>query len=138
MGGRHVFMGYLNDPANTAAAIDADGFICTGDVGQVDKFGLIFITGRLKVTRKTIEKLVLHYATTTFYLFFFKEILITAGGENVAPVLIENNIKAELPVISQAVVVGDRRKFLSVLLTLKVNSLSCVMDGTDATLCRFC
>jgi len=56
----------------------------------------------------------------------------------VAPVLIENNIKAELSVISQAVVVGDRRKFLSVLLTLKVNSLSCVMDGTDATLCRFC
>lgn len=95
MGGRHVFMGYLNDPANTASSIDAEGFICTGDVGQVDKFGLIFITGRLK------------------------EILITAGGENVAPVLIENNIKAELPVISQAVVVGDRRKFLSVLLTLK-------------------
>lgn len=52
MGGRHVFMGYLNDPANTAAAIDPEGFLCTGDVGQVDKRGLIFITGRLKVKRR--------------------------------------------------------------------------------------
>lgn len=50
-----------------------------------------------------------------------QEILITAGGENVAPVLIEDNIKAELPIISQAMVVGDRRKFLSILLTLKVS-----------------
>ena len=49
-----------------------------------------------------------------------QEILITAGGENVAPVLLEDNIKAELPCVSQAMVVGDRRKFLSVLLTLKV------------------
>lgn len=95
MGGRHVFMGYLNDQANTAATIDSDGFLCSGDVGQIDKFGFILITGRIK------------------------EILITAGGENVAPVLIEENIKAELPCISQAMVVGDRRKYLSVLLTLK-------------------
>lgn len=50
----------------------------------------------------------------------WQEILITAGGENVAPVLIEDNIKAELPIVSQAMVVGDRRKFLSVLLTLRV------------------
>jgi acyl-CoA synthetase (AMP-forming)/AMP-acid ligase II len=73
MGGRHVFMGYLNDPANTAAAIDAEGFICTGDVGQVDKFGLIFITGRLKVTtreKKTMEKLVLHLTMDIFLSLF--------------------------------------------------------------------
>jgi long-subunit acyl-CoA synthetase (AMP-forming) len=49
-----------------------------------------------------------------------QEILITAGGENVAPVLIEDNIKAELPIVSHAMVVGDRRKFLSILLTLMV------------------
>jgi hypothetical protein len=49
-----------------------------------------------------------------------QEILITAGGENVAPVLIEDNIKAELPIVSHAMVVGDRRKFLSILLTLRV------------------
>jgi len=54
--------------------------------------------------------------------------LITAGGENVAPVLIEENIKAELPCISQAMVVGDRRKYLSVLLTLKVEYLATRYD----------
>ena len=52
-----------------------------------------------------------------------QEILITAGGENVAPVLIEDNIKAELPIVSHAMVVGDRRKFLSILLTLRVKEM---------------
>ncbi|XP_046633356.1 long-chain-fatty-acid--CoA ligase ACSBG2-like [Daphnia pulicaria] len=95
MGGRHVFMGYLNDPGNTSSVVDADGYLSTGDVGHTDKFGFVYITGRIK------------------------EILITAGGENVAPVLIEDNIKAELPIVSHAMVVGDRRKFLSILLTLR-------------------
>jgi long-subunit acyl-CoA synthetase (AMP-forming) len=61
--------------------------------------------------------------------------LITAGGENVAPVLIEDNIKAELPCVSQAMVVGDRRKFLAVLLTLKVSCclhFTCVVSGIVA------
>ena len=53
----------------------------------------------------------------------FAEILITAGGENVAPTLIEDAIKRELPVVSNAMVIGDRKKFLSCLLTLKVNDL---------------
>ncbi len=64
---------------------------------------------------------------TLFSFFYFnvwrrqsQEILITAGGENVAPVLIEDNIKAELPIVSHAMVVGDGRKFLSILLTLRV------------------
>jgi long-subunit acyl-CoA synthetase (AMP-forming) len=65
---------------------------------------------------------------TLFFFFFYlnvwrrqsQEILITAGGENVAPVLIEDNIKAELPIVSHAMVVGDGRKFLSILLTLRV------------------
>lgn len=88
-------MGYLNDPGNTSTIVDADGYLSTGDVGHTDKFGFVYITGRIK------------------------EILITAGGENVAPVLIEDNIKAELPIVSHAMVVGDRRKFLSILLTLR-------------------
>ena len=70
--------------------------------------------------------------TCVFFLFFLhfstacgaaQEILITAGGENVAPVLIEDNIKAELPIVSHAMVVGDRRKFLSILLTLRVKEM---------------
>ncbi len=51
---------------------------------------------------------------------YFSEILITAGGENVAPVLVEEIVKKELPLISNAMLVGDRKKFLSLLVTLKV------------------
>ena len=75
----------------------AKGFYHTGDIGYLDKDGFLTITGRIK------------------------EILITAGGENVAPVLIENNIKKELSdIISNVVVIGDQKKFLSCLITLKV------------------
>ncbi|CAH4031159.1 long-chain-fatty-acid--CoA ligase ACSBG2-like isoform X3 [Pieris brassicae] len=93
--GRHVFMGYLNSEEMTRAAFNKDGWLMTGDVGRVDSQNLLYITGRIK------------------------EILITAGGENVAPVLIEQTVQAELPHIGYAVLIGDRRKFLSILLTLK-------------------
>jgi len=95
--GRNIFMGYLNNEAKVAETVDLDeGWIRTGDVGKVDQDGFYYITGRIK------------------------EILITAGGENVAPVPIEENIKENLPLVSQAMVIGDKRKFLSVLLTLQV------------------
>jgi len=93
--GRHVFMGYLNDEEATKKVFDSDGFMATGDVGSFDKDGFLTITGRTK------------------------ELIITAGGENVAPVPIEENIKNELPCLSQAVVCGDRRKYLVALATLK-------------------
>jgi len=93
--GRNRFMGYHKDVASTKATIDEKGFLHSGDVGHVGKHGHLFITGRLK------------------------ELIITAGGENVAPVLIENEIKAALPEISQCVVIGENRKYLSVLITLK-------------------
>lgn len=95
MGGRHVFMGYLNEEVKTREAIDKDGWLHSGDVGRKDDNGFMFITGRIK------------------------EILITAGGENVAPVPIEDSIKEELPVISNCMLIGDKKKFLSILLTLK-------------------
>ncbi|CAL8126075.1 unnamed protein product [Orchesella dallaii] len=96
LGGRHVCMGYLNQEKKTKNAIDNEGWLHTEDVGYVDQNGYVFITGRIK------------------------ELLITAGGENVAPVPIEDNIKSVLPFISNAMVIGDKLKFLSVLITIKV------------------
>lgn len=93
MRGRHVFAGYLGDPAATAEALDGDGWLHSGDVGQIDAQGMLQITDRKK------------------------DLLITAGGENIAPQLIEGLLKA-IPVVAQAVVVGDAKKYLSALLTL--------------------
>jgi long-chain-fatty-acid--CoA ligase ACSBG len=93
--GRHVFMGYLKDEAKSKETIDEEGWLRSGDLAKIDD-GFLFITGRLK------------------------ELIITAGGENVAPVPIEDSIKAELPdLISNCMLVGDKRKYLTVLVTLK-------------------
>ncbi|XP_071539026.1 long-chain-fatty-acid--CoA ligase ACSBG2-like isoform X5 [Panulirus ornatus] len=97
MGGRHVCMGYLGMEDKTNESIDDEGWLHSGDVGKLDSDGFLFITGRIK------------------------ELIITAGGENVAPVLLEDNLKAELSCLSNCMLIGDKRKFLSILLTLKTN-----------------
>ncbi|XP_064084621.1 long-chain-fatty-acid--CoA ligase ACSBG2-like isoform X1 [Macrobrachium nipponense] len=97
MGGRHVSMGYLHMEDKTHEAIDDDGWLHTGDIGKLDSDNFLFITGRLK------------------------ELIITAGGENVAPVLVEDTLKSELPCLSNCMLIGDKRKFLSILLTMKTN-----------------
>ncbi|KAK4318096.1 hypothetical protein Pmani_010879 [Petrolisthes manimaculis] len=97
MGGRHVSMGYLRMEDKTHEAIDDEGWLHSGDIGKLDSDGFLYITGRIK------------------------ELIITAGGENVAPVLLEDNLKAELPCLSNSMIIGDKRKFLSVLITLKTN-----------------
>ncbi len=96
--GRGLFQGYYRDPEATAEAIDSGGWFHTGDIAEIDAEGFIRITDRKK------------------------EILISAGGKNVSPQNIENLLKT-LPVISQAMVHGDRRKYLTALITL---------DGAEA------
>ncbi|MBX3203716.1 MAG: AMP-binding protein [Labilithrix sp.] len=93
MRGAHVFKGYLKDPESTANALDADGWLHSGDIGTIDKDGFLQITDRKK------------------------DLLITAGGENIAPQVLEGQLKA-IPVVGQAVVVGDRQKYLAALVTL--------------------
>ncbi|XP_077275861.1 acyl-CoA synthetase bubblegum family member 1 isoform X1 [Temnothorax americanus] len=97
MGGRHVFMGYLNEPEKTAEAKDKNGWLHSGDLGKFNSNGILSITGRIK------------------------ELIITSGGENVAPYNIEQAILTELPYLSNVMVIGDKRKYLTVLVTLKSN-----------------
>jgi len=102
--GRHIFMGYMYGPEDTAKTIDEEGYLHSGDVAEFDKdedtrvespSGFMKITGRIK------------------------ELIITAGGENIPPVLIENEMKSSLPALSNCMVVGDKKKFLTMLITLK-------------------
>ncbi|KAG7514292.1 long-chain-fatty-acid-CoA ligase ACSBG2 isoform X2 [Solea senegalensis] len=93
--GRHVFMGYLNMPEKTEEALDAEGWLHSGDLGKHDQNKFLYITGRIK------------------------ELIITAGGENIPPVSIEDAVKSALPLISNAMLIGDKKKFLSMLLTIK-------------------
>ncbi|KAG1938120.1 long-chain-fatty-acid--CoA ligase ACSBG1 [Pimephales promelas] len=106
--GRNVFMGFLNLEQKTKEALDEDGWLHSGDLGKVDEDGFIYITGRIK------------------------ELIITAGGENVPPLPIEDAVKQQLPIISNAMLIGDKMKFLSMLLTLKCTINPETAEPTDS------
>jgi long-chain-fatty-acid--CoA ligase ACSBG len=89
-------MGYLGMEEKTLETIDEDGWLHSGDIGWLDDKKFLTVTGRIK------------------------ELIITAGAENIAPVPIENAVKELLPFVSNVMVIGDRRRFLSALVTLKV------------------
>jgi len=93
--GRSMMMGYLHDKEKTLETLDEDGWLHTGDLGKMDEDGYVILSGRIK------------------------EIIITSGGENIGPVQIEDVIKEELPCLSNAMVIGDGRKYLTVLLTFR-------------------
>jgi long-chain acyl-CoA synthetase len=90
--GPHVFRGYWNNPTATAEAV-VDGWFHTGDLGSLDDDGYLRITGRKK------------------------EILVTAGGKNVAPAVLEDRLRAH-PLVSQCIVVGDAKPYVAALVTL--------------------
>ncbi len=93
MRGPHVFLGYYKNEEATREALDADGWLHSGDVGDLDEEGFLKVTDRKK------------------------ELIITSGGKNVAPQPIEAKLKS-IPSVALAAVVGDRRKYLAALLTL--------------------
>ena len=104
--GPHVFLGYFKEPEATAETLK-DGWLCSGDLGAFDSDGFLSITGRKK------------------------EIIITAGGKNIAPKNIEAAIKTS-PLVGEAVVIGDRRKYLTALVTLDEATARKLAPSLDA------
>ncbi|WP_339035655.1 AMP-dependent synthetase/ligase [Bradyrhizobium symbiodeficiens] len=115
--GDFLFMGYLNQPEKTAEAIDPRGWLRTGDVGTIDNEGFVRITDRMK------------------------DIIITSGGKNVTPSEIENQLKFS-PYISDAVVIGDKRPYLTCLVMIDQENVEKFAQDHDipftnyASLCR--
>ena len=96
--GGPIFAGYWHNDAATAEAMDAEGWLCTGDLGSLDDEGFLRVTGRKK------------------------EIIVTAGGKNVSPAVLEDRLRAN-PLISQCMVVGDGKPFVACLITLDPEAL---------------
>jgi long-chain acyl-CoA synthetase len=111
--GPHVMLGYFNNPDATDEVIH-DGWLHTGDIGHLDEQGYLFITGRKK------------------------ELIVTSGGKNVAPVYLESLLTQD-PLIAQAVVIGDDRKYLTALIVPEIDVLDAeiaarridILSGTD-------
>jgi long-chain acyl-CoA synthetase len=94
----HLFRGYWKNPEATAEALDADGWFHTGDIGEIDDDGFVRITGRKK------------------------ELIVTAGGKNVAPAVLEDRVRGHW-LVSQCLVVGDQKPYVAALVTIDAESL---------------
>ncbi|KAK8807128.1 hypothetical protein WA158_003887 [Blastocystis sp. Blastoise] len=105
--GRFVMMGYLKMETETLQTIDDEGWLHTGDMGRKDNDGFFYVTGRIK------------------------ELIVTAGGENIPPVLIETKIMELSNCFANVVVVGDKKKYLSCLISLKTNANPLNGEPTD-------
>jgi long-subunit acyl-CoA synthetase (AMP-forming) len=101
MRGPHVFPGYSKDEAATREALDEDGWLHSGDIGALDAEGFLQVTDRKK------------------------ELIITSGGKNIAPQVVETKLK-QIPGVAHAAVVGDRRNYVTALLTLDPQRLPAV------------
>jgi long-chain acyl-CoA synthetase len=99
MKGPHVFAGYWHNQTATDEVIDADGWFHTGDVGQIDDEGFVYITDRKK------------------------DLIVTSAGKNVAPAVLEDGLRSHW-LVSQAAVFGDRRPFITALLTLDAEAIT--------------
>ena len=104
--GPHVFAGYWNNDGATSEAMTTDGWFRTGDIGELDGEGYLRITGRKK------------------------ELIVTAGGKNVAPALLEDRLRAN-PIISQCVVVGDNKPYIGALITLDQDALPQILVANN-------
>ncbi len=102
--GDYVFSGYWHNEAATKETFDDDGFFHTGDLAELDDEGFLTITGRKK------------------------EIIVTAGGKNVAPAVLEDRVRAH-PLVSQCMVIGDRQPFIAALVTLDAEALPDWLDS---------
>ena len=98
--GRITMMGYLKQPEETLRTLDTEGWLHTGDQGKKDEDGFLKVTGRLK------------------------ELIVTAGGETISPVIIETKVMEQTPILSCCMAIGDKRKFISMLF--------CIRCKTDA------
>jgi long-chain acyl-CoA synthetase len=104
--GPHVFAGYWNNDSATTESMTSDGWFRTGDLGELDSEGYLRITGRKK------------------------ELIVTAGGKNVAPAVLEDRLRAH-PIISQCVVVGDNKPFIGALVTLDPEALPQILAANN-------
>merc|ERR1719263_45008 len=116
--GRNIMMGYMANPdlgaahvgeiqKKTAETIDKEGWLHSGDKGMITRTGMVMITGR------------------------YKELIIGEGGENIAPVPIEDHIKKTCDGINEVMMIGDKRKYNVALITLKAKGANGETPGTD-------